>query len=217
LPRACGLALAKQLYEGLLPLAAEFDTALAGGDTNTYDGPLVLSVTAFGRLTDFGPFLRSGARPGDEILVTGDFGGSILGKHLTFSPRVNEALILRQYDVHAAMDVSDGLSLDLSRMCAASGCGAEINLSAVPLAAAAHELSKSRPDGRTALDHALADGEDFELILAVPPAEARRLCEEQPLGDVRLTSIGRFIDAPGLWSVAAGDARRRLEPQGYEH
>ena len=96
LPRRGGFALAQQLYEGLIPLAEEFDTAIAGGDTNTYDGPLVINVTAFGKLTDRGPFLRSGARPGDEILVTGDFGGSILGKHFTFTPRVREALTLTQ-------------------------------------------------------------------------------------------------------------------------
>lgn len=217
LPVACGFALATQLYEGLIPLAEEFDTAVAGGDTNTYDGPLVISVTAFGRLTDRGPFLRSGARPGDELLVTGEFGGSILGKHLSFTPRVKEALTLRQYDIHAAMDVSDGLSLDLSRVCAASGCGAELDVDRIPIAAAAHELSQQRRDGRTPLDHALSDGEDFELILAVPPDEARRLCAEQPLGDVRLTSIGRFVAERGLWAVDHSGTRTPLAPRGYIH
>jgi thiamine-monophosphate kinase len=123
LPRTAGLEFAWELYEGLLPLAAEFDTLVAGGDTNAWDGGLVINVTAIGRTTERGPLLRSGARPGDAIVVTGDFGGSILGKHFDFTPRVREALHLRaNYDVHAAMDVSDGLSLDLSRLCEESRC-----------------------------------------------------------------------------------------------
>lgn len=217
LPVVGAFALATKLYEGLIPLAEQFDTAIAGGDTNTYDGPLVISVTAFGRLAERGPFLRSGARAGDELLVTGDFGGSILGKHLSFTPRVKEALALRRYDVHAAMDVSDGLSLDLSRLCTASGCGAELNVDRIPIAAAARELSRQRNDGHTPLDHAFSDGEDFELLLAVPPDEAKRLCDEQPLGDVRLTSIGRLVAAPGLWSVDKSGTRTPLAPRGYLH
>jgi len=217
LPKLGGLELAKQLYEGLIPLAEQFDTAIAGGDTNTYDGPLVISVTAFGTLTDRGPFLRSGAKAGDVLLVTGDFGGSILGKHFTFVPRVNEAIALRRFDVHAAMDVSDGLSLDLSRLCAASGCGAELRLKQIPVAAAAYELARLQNDGRSALDHALSDGEDFELLLAVPPDEAARLCAEQPLAGVKLTQIGRFVAEPGLWSVDDPGIRTPLVPRGYEH
>lgn len=209
LPRRNAFAFATEVYEGLIPLAEEFDTAIAGGDTNTYDGPLVINVTAFGRLTDRGPFLRSGARVGDEILVTGDFGGSILGKHFTFIPRIREALKLREFDIHAAMDVSDGLSLDLSRLCAASDCGAELDLAAVPIAAAASKTA----DAKSPLDHALGDGEDFELILAVPPSEAKRLLEEQPLGHVRLTRIGRFIAEPGLRAIDG----KPLTPRGYEH
>jgi thiamine-monophosphate kinase len=115
------------------------------------------------------------------------------------------------------MDVSDGLSLDLSRLCAASGCGAEVRLAAVPLAPAARELAQKHADSRSPLDYALGDGEDFELILAVPPAEARRLCDEQPLGNVRLTSIGQFVADSGLRSIADDGTRRRLEPRGFQH
>jgi thiamine-monophosphate kinase len=109
------LELAIALYEGLLPLAAEYDLAIAGGDTNTYDGPLVISAMLVGEVTARGPLTRSGGRPGDWLLVTGTLGGSILGHAFDFTPRVREALLLHErYDLHAGMDISDGLSLDAS-------------------------------------------------------------------------------------------------------
>lgn len=215
IPQGKGESLALQLYEGLIPLAEEFEIAIAGGDTNSWLGPLVISITAIGEVTPGKEWRRSGARPGDEILATGSFGGSILGKHFDFTPRVREALLLAErYDIHAAMDVSDGLSLDLSRMCEASGCGAVLELKQVPIAAAAIEL-ESR-DGQLAVDHALADGEDFELILAVSRETAEKLLAEQPLG-VPLTRIGHFISEPGLWHETGGKPRQPLTPRGYEH
>ncbi|MFN0017892.1 MAG: thiamine-phosphate kinase [Pirellulaceae bacterium] len=217
LPRTGGEELALELYEGLLPLAAEFETAIAGGDTNSWNGPLVISITAIGEVIPGKEWRRSGARPGDEILVTGSFGGSILGKHFDFTPRVREALLLAErYEIHAAMDVSDGLSLDLSRMCEASGCGALLDLKQVPIAPAAIELAQQKQDGITPLDHALADGEDFELILAVAPENATKLLAAQPLG-VPLTRIGCFVKAPGLWQETTEGTRQPLVPRGYEH
>jgi len=217
LPRTAGLALAWELYEGLLPLAEEFDTLVAGGDTNAWDGGLVINVTAIGRTTDRGPLLRSGARAGDAIVVTGDFGGSILGKHFDFTPRVREALYLRaNYEVHAAMDVSDGLSLDLSRLCEESRCGAELDLAAIPIGPAAHEAAGRDPTAGTPLERALGDGEDFELLLAMPADEARRLATDTTLG-VRVTIIGRFVALPGLVAIDADGVRRSLTPRGYEH
>ncbi len=216
LPREGALPLAQQLYEGMLPLAERFDVALAGGDTNIWDGPLAISITALGQITAQGPLRRAGARRGDKILVTGSFGGSILGRHLDVEPRIEEALLLHErYHLHAGMDVSDGLALDLSRLARASGCGAVLDLSAVPVAAAAVELAQQLRDGRSALDHALGDGEDFELLLAVPPDEAERLVREQPLG-VPVTCIGEFVVEAGLWQHGA-QGRRPLEPTGYQH
>lgn len=164
-----------------------------------------------------GCWLRSGAQPGDEILVTGQFGGSILGRHLEFEPRVSEALALvERYAIRAAIDVSDGLSLDLSRICRESRCGAEIETAAVPIAPAAEQLARQLGDGSTPLDHALGDGEDFELILAAPSAVAKKLLAEQPL-ETRLTRIGRFTPELGLWQLSADGARSPLAPRGYEH
>ena len=88
LPRDGGRSLAEELYRGLREMADEFDTAIVGGDTNSWDGPLAISVTLFGEPTGRGPVTRSGAWPGDWLLCTGPFGGSIRGHHLDFTPRV---------------------------------------------------------------------------------------------------------------------------------
>jgi thiamine-monophosphate kinase len=217
LPRQNGLRIAQELYEGLIPLAERYGVAIAGGDTNTWDAPLAIAITLFGTPGPSGPLVRSGARPGDKILATGEFGGSILGRHFDFEPLVDEALLLTsRYTLHAGIDVSDGLSLDLSRLATASGCGALVRLDQIPVAQAAHELAAQRGDGVTPLDHALADGEDFELILAVPASEAERMLKEQPLG-VRLTCIGEFVAEPGLWEQLPDGGRRKLAPRGWEH
>jgi thiamine-monophosphate kinase len=217
LPRSGGLALAQGLYEGMLPLAERYGVSIAGGDTNTWDGPLVVSVTVAGTPGPRGPLRRSTARPGDRILVTGSLGGSLLGRHFDFEPRVNEALLLAErYELRAGMDISDGLSLDLWRLASASGCGARIELARVPVSAAAEEWAAQLADGTTPLEHALADGEDFELLLAVAPLEAARLLADQPLG-VRLSDIGEFTDRAGLVAVELDGTARPLEPRGYLH
>lgn len=119
-----------------------------------------------------------------------------------------------QYELHAGIDVSDGLSLDLSRLAAASNDGAALNIEAIPIADDARRLAAQ--NGTAELDHALGDGEDFELILAMPVAEAQRLVAEQPL-DVPLTIIGEFIEQPGLWRRDEQGALIELTPRGYEH
>ena len=217
LPKLGGRKMAEELYEGLLPLADEFEVIVAGGDTNSWDGPLVMSVTAIGEVNPRGPLVRSGARPGDAIVVTGEFGGSILGKHLDFQPRLRESLLLHeQFQLHAGIDVSDGLSLDLARMARESGCGAIVELDAIPIAPAARELAARCDDGVSALDHALGDGEDFELILAVPTDEAERMLRQSPVS-VSLKCIGHFVDETGLWTRSPDGDREPLEPRGYEH
>ena len=177
LPRQGGRELAVQLYEGILPLAEKYKVAIAGGDTNSWDGPLVITATLLGKVTANGPLRRSGAKAGDRIIVTGAFGGSILGRHFDFEPRVTDALALaKMYRLNAGMDVSDGLALDLSRLAAESGVGAIIDTDRVPIHDDAHRLAAR--DGRTPLEHALGDGEDFELLLGVGPDEARRMLAE---------------------------------------
>jgi thiamine-monophosphate kinase len=215
LPRTDALSLAKRLYEGLIPLAEQYDVAIAGGDTNTWDGPLVISVTAIGEVMPSGPLVRSGARPGDAIVVTGRFGGSILGHHLDFEPRVNEALWLASHSrLHAGIDSSDGLSLDTWRLAEASGCGAELDCGRIPIAEAAFEMATR--DGVTPLDHALGDGEDFELILAVPQDAAVELVASQPLA-CGLSIVGKFVAEAGLWVLDETGSRRPFTPRGFEH
>ena len=212
-----GASTAREVYEGLLPLAEEFDVAVAGGDTNVWDGPLVISITAIGEPAAGALWLRSGAQVGDEVLVTGAFGGSLRGKHLQCVPRVREALALAaNYTIHAATDVSDGLSIDLAHILDASGCGAELDLQAIPIAPAAHELAASGSDGRTALDHALGDGEDFELVFTAAPDVAQRMLRDQPL-EAPITRIGRIVAAAGLWRLGATGERVALQATGFEH
>jgi thiamine-monophosphate kinase len=217
LPRTGALQLAQTLYEGLLPLAAEYDLAIAGGDTNVWDGPLVVCVTVLGEARPERALRRSGGQPGDCVLVTGPCGGSILGRQFDFTPRVREALLLAErYEVHAAIDISDGLALDLSRLAAASGCGAVLRTSDVPIAAAAHELARQQPELGTPLDHALGDGEDFELLLALSPTEARRLLADQPLSG-QLQAIGELTLELGLWEQRPDGTHSPLQPRGFVH
>jgi thiamine-monophosphate kinase len=225
LPRAgigslTSLELAKQLYEGLLPLAAEFDVALAGGDTNTHDGPLVISIAALGTLTDRGPLTRRSGQPGDHLLVTGTLGGSILHHHFNFTPRIREAILLHErYELHAGTDLSDGLALDLSRLAAESGCGAVIHTDRLPISTAARDLAGLESNdyvAEAALRHALGDGEDFELLLAVPPEVADTILRDQPL-DCPITRIGELIAEPGLFQQSAGTNRTPLEQTGWQH
>ena len=170
LPRKGGRELAVQLYEGMLPLAEKYDLAIAGGDTNSWDGPLVITATLLGQVTARGPLCRSGAMAGDRIIVTGAFGGSILGRQFDFEPRVNEALLLNErYELHAGMDVSDGLAIDLARLIRESGVGAVVETDRVPIHDDARRLAARRDDGRTPLEHALGDGEDFELLWPCRP------------------------------------------------
>jgi len=211
------LELAQAIYEGMLPLAQRYGVVIAGGDTNVWDGPLAISVTVVGETTSRGPLQRDGARPGDVILVTGRLGGSILGHHFDFEPRVAEAIRLHEkYPLHAGMDISDGLSLDLSRLAETSACGAALQSEQIPLAPAAVELSRVLPDGKTPLEHALTDGEDFELILAVEPHVARRMIEAKEI-ECGLTQIGQFVPERGLWQVDQQGGRTPLAPRGFQH
>jgi thiamine-monophosphate kinase len=212
LPRQGGRALAEELYLGLRDMADAFDTAIVGGDTNSWNGPLVINVTLLGEATAQGVVRRSGARPGDRLLVTGPLGGSIRGKHLDFTPRVREALQLHaRVPLHAMIDVSDGLAADVHHLCQESGCGAVLCAEAIPIAPAAYALH----DGASPLEHALGDGEDFELVFAVAPADAQRLLHEQPLAGLTLVEIGECV-AEGLWLEEAG-RRCPLPPRGYVH
>ena len=211
LPRTGGRAL-EELYLGLRDVADVFATAIAGGDTNSWDGPLVIAVTLLGEATPRGAVQRSGARPGDWLFVTGPLGGSILGRHLSFTPRVREALELHELvDLHAMIDVSDGLSADVNHLCEESRCGAVLRAEDIPV----HDDARQLHDGLSPLQHALGDGEDFELAFAVSPEDGQQLLQSQPIRGIRLSHVGEFVEQ-GLWLEENGQ-RRALDPAGYVH
>lgn len=208
----CGLATgalrdgfrgADQLFDAMARWANHWGCPLAGGDISFVDGPSVFTVTILGDVhARRGPVLRSGARPGDSVYVSGAVGGSLpSGRHLTFEPRLREAAWLCDAlgeDLHALIDLSDGLGRDAGRVAAASGVRIEIDSRSLPLG-----------EGVTDLLDAIGDGEDYELLFAtdgdVPPVcEAtgvpfRRIGSVQEgSGCVVLDESGEPIDAEML-------------------
>lgn len=204
------------LHAGMAPLAERFGVALAGGDTNAWDGPLVICVTILGRAVPPGPVRRSGARPGDAIVVTGPLGGSRLGRHLRPEPRLAEALALhRSAPLHAMIDLSDGLASDLRHLLDESGGpGAVLDAEAIPVHPDAETLA--RRDGRPALEHALADGEDFELCLTLDPGDADRLLAVPP-APCRLLRVGTITAEPGLRLRRPDGSIEPLTIRGFDH
>ncbi len=213
LPKQHGRELAEGVYAGIESLAAQYNVALAGGDTNSWDGPLVLSVTLMGQPTGRGAVRRNGAQVGDWILVTGDFGGSIEGKHLSFEPRIDEALVLQQQvHLHSMIDVSDGLAADLYHILDESGVGAVLWADRIPTS----EAARRGAGNQTALEHALGDGEDFELLFTVAPEDGRRLLSAAPF-DTPLTHIGEITAEKGCRLLDAEGRSSPLERIGWVH
>ena len=218
LPRHDGHRIAIELYEGLLPLAEQFHVAIAGGDTNSWDGPLVVSVTAFGEVTADGPLCRDGAKPGDRIVVTGSFGGSILGRHLDVEPRVEEALLLNQrYRLHAGIDCSDGLSLDLWRLCQASRCGAIVDIARIPIAPAASELCRSKT---TANHRSITPYPMAKISNSFSPFRHRphdRCWLTNRLNRLCLPISANSFQSKRCYSAMTPTPFNRLRPAGFEH
>ncbi len=205
LPRGSADSWAKELYSGLKEAADAFDCPIVGGDTASWKEKLALSVAILGRSAGVAPVLRSGAKPGDGIYVTGGLGGSILGRHLDFTPRIELARWLaRQYPLSAMMDISDGLALDLRRLCRASGVGAVVEAKKVPIHADAQRLSAT--DGVEALFHALCDGEDHELLFTTAAAVDERSASR----------IGMICSGNNMELERAG-SRGPLPAGGWEH
>ena len=216
LPRGMADADLAQLFDGMNWTARRFNCPIAGGDPIVWDRSLVVDVSISAEpYPGLAPIRRSGARVGDCLCVTGSLGGSLLGKHLTFTPRVAEAHAISQAlgtDLHAMIDLSDGLSLDLYRLCRASGVGAKLEETRLRNVISDDAVRASRLDGRTPVDHLLNDGEDFELLLAV--GTTRKDVPE--LGDVGLHPIGSVTEGDLLIETADGRSEP-LRPQGYQH
>jgi thiamine-monophosphate kinase len=213
LPNVRATETAAGVYEGILSAAEQYHVTIAGGDISVYDGPLSITITMLGTVPSGQAWLRSGAREGDAVILSGAIGGSLRGRHLRPVPRLELVGALRNVvEVHAAIDISDGFSLDLDRLCSASGVGAEIDTPKIPI----HEdaIARAHQTGRKPLDHALGDGEDFELILALAPADWQRVSSGRP--DFGLVQVGNFSGRTGLWSRGDKGLRRMLA-SGFIH
>jgi len=202
----------KELHEGIVRAGGKYGCELVGGDITSWKGQgrFVISVAMLSRRAGFEPLRRSGAMVGDCICVTGSLGGAIAGKHLEFEPRVREAIRIGQMvKVHSMIDISDGLSSDLNRICKASGVGAVIEAERIPIS---DEAKKS--DGP--LGSALNDGEDFELLFTLSGEDCQRLIERWGEG-VKITCVGKITDSGKMEIQAADRSVRDLEAQGYDH
>lgn len=202
-PRKNGSFIAKKIFTGIKNLADIYNVSIIGGDTNSWNGPLVISITVCGKVTNRREVLRSGAKPGDSIFVTGMLGGSILGKHLSFKPRVKEALAIhKQCKLHSMIDLSDGLISDLRHILEESHCGAVLDLSRIPISAAAKRMIKTHASHKFIskdLIHALTDGEDFELCFTLPQKDSEKLKKVATRLKLKVTMIGEIMAKKGLY------------------
>ena len=206
----------ENFYRGLAACARTHRLRIVGGDiAQGTAGTLAAALTLVGRATTARLLPRAGARPGDHIYVTGTLGGSILGRHYRFTPRLAEgAWLAARPEVRSMIDLSDGIAKDL-RALTPAGARPELDPAAIPISRAARKLSAA--DKRPALDHALCDGEDYEMLFTVA-ASARLAALEKSwrarFKKIPLTRIGRFVPlraplAPGAIDLTAC--------QGYEH
>ncbi len=212
LPRSMSMGTARQLARGIFSLAEQHGVVIVGGDTNRWDGGLVIGTTVTGSpIGDVWPL--GGATAGDRIVVSGAFGGSLAGHHLDFDPRCGLARWLAEnFRIHAATDVSDSLSIDLANMAQASRVAAEFDPRRIPLRPVIEKLPFD-----AAIEHALTDGEDFELILAVPPDVAGEICGH-PDSPCPLTDIGFFREGEsGLFQRVEGGGVVPVRASGYVH
>lgn len=206
-----------------------FNCPLLGGDTVSTPGPLMVSITAFGRVAPGKMIHRSGARPGDHVVVTGTIGDAALGLDILKKGRVATALandaasrdmLIDRYRVpqprnslalavrahaHAAMDVSDGLAGDLAKLCAASAVSATVELAAIPLSKAA---SAAFTAGAATLSEIVSGGDDYEILCAVAPEALQPFAEAASTSGVAVNRIGTII--------AGKAAPKWLDAQGKE-
>ncbi len=212
LPRGTSQAVADELFLAMARWAKHWGCPIVGGDIATLpdDSPrAVLTVTVGGEAHPArGPVTRSGAKPGDEVWVTGHIGGSLAsGRHLTFEPRVAVARALADAlgaRLHAMIDLSDGLGRDVARMAEASGVAIEIDQGAVPLHGDAGGV-----------DRAVRAGEDYELAFVVAPqADEPAACA---VSGVPITRMGRVVAGSGCVLVDERGERRDTADLGWDH
>lgn len=226
----------RPLFGGIARICKKFNVQLIGGDISATSGPLTITSTLFGVGSKVGaychtPILRSGAQAGDAILVTGRLGGSIMGKHLNFTPRLKEATLLtKKYQINSMIDISDGLLADLNHILESSKVGALIDEKSIPISPDAYHIKSHIPENRSssrleghpksqirALHHSLSDGEDFELLFTAPMPDAVRIIRDKELKKTRVSIIGLIHLQKGIFLCNARGKISRVKPEGYSH
>lgn len=201
LDKKTSVGFADRLFKGMKDFCNEFKINITGGDISRAPA-LVINVSMLGLVEKAHLCLRSNAKAGDIIFVTGELGGSISGKHLSFSPRLKEArYLVRSVKVNSMIDISDGLAQDLGHILKQSKVGALVFEELIP-------ISK---DAR-GLDDALFMGEDFELLFTVSRKEAGRLLKEKIF-----RPIGEITRNPGLVLIDKNSQEKPITPKGFQH
>jgi thiamine-monophosphate kinase len=222
LPRGTRAAIVRELARGLGACARAFRTPVVGGNVTRAD-VLSVTVTALGAVPAGRALLRSGALPGDLVAVTGTLGDAALGlgrgapaalarRQRRPTPRVAAGLALAPI-ARAAVDVSDGLVQDLGHLCRASGVGARIGVDDLPLSPAYRRAASRLAEPWGA---ALAGGEDYELVLALPSASLAAARAAAARARTPLTVIGRFVRGKGVQVVGPRGEPMRA-PAGHDH
>ena len=202
------LSFADGIFDGINSLAKKFGINIVGGDTSR-SKKITIDVSLIGEVEKGRLVLRSGAKCGDAIFVTGFLGGSIKGRHLNFMPRLDEArALVKNFRINSMIDISDGLLLDLDRVLEASSAGAMIYEDLIPVSKEARSLR-----------NALTDGEDFELLFTIAPKEAVRFMKNYLLKlDIPVSLIGEVTAKRDGYKLVGSDWReKRIARKGYLH
>jgi thiamine-monophosphate kinase len=219
LPRDFDADFVAAVYTGINALAQRHHVAIVGGETTTNPERVLISVAMIGFVPRGRSLLRSGAKAGDAIFVTGELGGALAGKHLDFEPRLVEARWLAEnFPLHALMDISDGLAGDLRHLLKASVVGAELLKGAIPISRAAKLAAKAGDAARPAFVAALTDGEDYELFFTVASKDAVPLLDawKKRFPKLRLSCIGKIIPGKEI-TIRDKAGVRPLTAHGYVH
>ncbi|HUW20821.1 MAG TPA: thiamine-phosphate kinase [Sedimentisphaerales bacterium] len=212
LPRGFGEEQLRRLHRGIILAGDKFNCALVGGDITSWPDkePFAISVAMLSRTAGNQAVRRSGAKVGDAVCVTGSLGGSGCGRHLEFEPRVKEAIKLAHIvRLNSMIDISDGLSTDLNRICRQSKVGALVEAELIPIS------DPARQSGNP-LVSALNDGEDFELLFTLSEGEFQKLLRRWD-GSTTITRIGTITDTAKMQIRMADGRISDLQPGGYDH